>query len=80
MLDDSGHRREAYHLYEVPNQVKLTSGDRGQKSSDLGRGPRSVCRRIGNSLYFDLNGVNLAMEICKKPFSRTLKIYILYYM
>lgn len=40
MLDDSGHRREAYHLYDVPSQVKLISGDRGQKSSDLGRGPR----------------------------------------
>lgn len=41
MLDDSGNKREAYHLYEVPNQAKLISGDRGQKSSDLGRGPRA---------------------------------------
>ena len=36
MLEDSGNRQEAYHLYEVQNWAELISGERGPKSGYLG--------------------------------------------
>lgn len=85
MLDDSGNKREAYHLYEAPNQAELISGDRGQRNSDVGRGPswegpEGICWGIGNRPYFDLNDVSLTVETCQNSLSCTLKIYVLYCM